>query len=69
MDSNIPHHLCLALFALISAREDIASIDAIEDARLCDMILTKFSPAIYSVVRPRQSKTPVDDSSDSVFNC
>ncbi|KAG1796149.1 hypothetical protein EV424DRAFT_572899 [Suillus variegatus] len=51
MDGDMPHHLRhVALCAAYSAREEIASIDTIDDARLRDMLLTKLSPAILSVV-------------------
>ncbi|KAG1722869.1 hypothetical protein EDB19DRAFT_2029243 [Suillus lakei] len=63
MDSTMPDSLRnAALRAAHSAREEIASIDAIDDARLRDMILTKLSPAILSVLCPRPSPTPVNDS-------
>ncbi|KAG1841848.1 hypothetical protein C8R48DRAFT_52626 [Suillus tomentosus] len=53
MDGDMPHHLRhVALRAAYSAREEIASIDTIDDARLRDMLLTKLSPAILSVVCP-----------------
>ncbi|KAG1723936.1 hypothetical protein EDB19DRAFT_338399 [Suillus lakei] len=65
MGSTMPDSLRhAALRAAHSAREEMASIDAIDDARLRDMILTKLSPAILSVLCPRPSPTPVDDSSD-----
>ncbi|KAG2097045.1 uncharacterized protein F5147DRAFT_374033 [Suillus discolor] len=62
MDSNMPHHLRhAALRAAHSARERIASIDTIDDARLRDMILTKFSPAILSVLCPHPGTTLAND--------
>ncbi|KAG2092501.1 uncharacterized protein F5147DRAFT_433605 [Suillus discolor] len=45
-----------------SAREDIVLIDAIDDAELQNMILTEFSPAILSAVRPQPGVTPSYDS-------
>ncbi|KAG2138621.1 uncharacterized protein EDB93DRAFT_719351 [Suillus bovinus] len=51
MGSNMPKHLRhVALRAANSAREQIASIDAIDDAKLRDMILTELSPAILTAV-------------------
>ncbi|KAG1793461.1 uncharacterized protein HD556DRAFT_1536490 [Suillus plorans] len=51
MDSNMPPPLRhAALRATHSAREEIASIDAIDDARLWDMVSTKLSPAILLVL-------------------
>jgi hypothetical protein len=68
MDSDMPPHLRhAALRATHSAREEIASINAIDDA-LRDMILTKLSPAILSVVCPHPSTTPDDDGTDSPFD-
>ncbi|KAG1820663.1 hypothetical protein EV424DRAFT_1347163 [Suillus variegatus] len=50
MDSNIPFHLRhAALRAAHSAREEIASIDAIDDARLRTIVLTNLSPAIIMI--------------------
>jgi hypothetical protein len=69
MDSNMPDYLRhAALRAAHSAREEMASIDVIEDAELREMILTKLSPAILSVVRPRQSATPADGIFHSFFD-
>ncbi|KAG2140830.1 hypothetical protein BD769DRAFT_1428954 [Suillus cothurnatus] len=45
----------------------MASIDAINDARLPDMVLTKLSPAILSVICPHPGTTPADDGPDHVF--
>lgn len=68
MDSNMPVHLRhAALRAAHNARQQMASIDAIEDAQLRDAILTKLSPAILSVVSPRQSTSPVSDISNRFF--
>ncbi|KAG2151286.1 uncharacterized protein EDB93DRAFT_1140492, partial [Suillus bovinus] len=67
MDNNMPRHLRhAALRAARSAREEIASIDAIDDARLQDMVLTQLSPAILSVVCPHPDITPVDEDSDDI---
>ncbi|KAG2754190.1 hypothetical protein P692DRAFT_20870418 [Suillus brevipes Sb2] len=62
MDSTIPDHV---RHAAHSAREKLASIDTIDDA-LRDMILTKLSPAILSVLCLQPSTTPADD--DSVYS-
>ncbi|KAG2340999.1 hypothetical protein BDR05DRAFT_486992 [Suillus weaverae] len=68
MDSNMPHNLRhAALRAAHSAREEIASIDAIDDAELRDMILTKFSPAILTAVCPQPGATLSDDDPDRFF--
>ncbi|KAG1895493.1 uncharacterized protein F5891DRAFT_669315 [Suillus fuscotomentosus] len=62
MDSNMPLHLRhAALRAAHSAQEQIASIDAIDDARLRDTVLTKLSPAILSVLCPHPVTTPTND--------
>ncbi|KAG1723948.1 hypothetical protein EDB19DRAFT_338665 [Suillus lakei] len=69
MGGNVPNHVRhAALRAAHSAREEIASIDAIDDARLRDMLLTKLSPAILSVLCPRPSPTPVSDSPGYIFD-
>ncbi|KAG1884244.1 hypothetical protein F4604DRAFT_1977953 [Suillus subluteus] len=61
MGSNMPVHLrYAALRAAHIFREEIASIDAI-DAKLRDMVFTKFSPAILTVVCPRPGTTLVND--------
>ncbi|KAG2032631.1 hypothetical protein BDR03DRAFT_969648, partial [Suillus americanus] len=68
MDRTMPPHLRqAALRAAHSAREEMASIDAIDDARLRDMVLTKLSPAILSVVCPPPGATP-DEYSDPTTN-
>ncbi|KAG1718083.1 hypothetical protein EDB19DRAFT_1027134 [Suillus lakei] len=65
MGSTMPDSLRhAALRAAHSAREEIASIDATDDAKLRDVILTELSPTILSVLCPRPSPTPVDDSPD-----
>ncbi|KAG1723954.1 hypothetical protein EDB19DRAFT_338789 [Suillus lakei] len=69
MDSTMPDSLRhAALRAAHSAREEIASFDAIDDARLRDMILTKLSPTILSVLCPRPSPTPVNDIPNNIFD-
>ncbi|KAG1785843.1 uncharacterized protein HD556DRAFT_87997 [Suillus plorans] len=69
MDSNMPLHLRhAALRAARSAREQIASIDVIDDARLRDIVLTKLSSAILSVVCPHPGTTPTNDDADPFFN-
>ncbi|KAG2137416.1 uncharacterized protein EDB93DRAFT_1167427 [Suillus bovinus] len=69
MDNNMPRHLRhAALRAARSAREEIVSIDAVDDARLQDMVLTQLSPAILSVVCPHPDTTPVDENSDRFFD-
>ncbi|KAG1851449.1 hypothetical protein DFJ58DRAFT_423887 [Suillus subalutaceus] len=68
MDSTMPSHLRqAALRAAHSAREEMASIDAIDDARLRDMVLTKLSPVILSVVCPPPGATP-DEYPDPTTN-
>jgi hypothetical protein len=68
MDSSMPPHLRdAALCAARSAREEMASIDAMDD-RLRDMVLTKLSPAILSVVCPPPGATPANDDPVSFFN-
>jgi hypothetical protein len=58
MDSTMsPHLRYAALRAAHSAREEIASIEAMDD-RLRDMVLTKLSPVILSVVCPPPGATP-----------
>jgi hypothetical protein len=58
MDSSMPPHLRdAALRAAHSAREEIASIEAMDD-RLRDIVLTKLSPAILSVVCLPPGATP-----------
>ncbi|KAG1815871.1 hypothetical protein EV424DRAFT_1540898 [Suillus variegatus] len=65
----MPLHLChAALCTAHSAREHIALINAIDDARLWDIVLTKLSPAILSVVCPHPGTTPANDDPDLVFN-
>jgi len=67
MDSTMPPHLRdAALRAAHSAREEMASIDAMDD-RLRDMVLTKLSPAILSVVCPPPGATP-EEYPDRLFN-
>jgi len=67
MDSPMPPHLRdAALRAAHSAREEMASIDAMDD-RLRDMVLTKLSPAILSVVCPHPG-TSANDDSDRLFD-
>ncbi|KAG1832872.1 hypothetical protein DFJ58DRAFT_822754, partial [Suillus subalutaceus] len=61
MDDNMPPHLRhAALRAAHSAREEIASIDAMDD-RLRDIVLTKLSPTIS--VRT----TPANDGPEPLF--
>jgi hypothetical protein len=68
MDSDIPPHLRhAALRAAHSAREEIASINAIDDT-LREMVLTKLSPAILSVVCPQPSTPPANDGPDCSFD-
>lgn len=68
MDSDMPHNLRhIALRAAYNSREEIASIGAIDD-ELRDMILTKFSPAILTVVCPQPGATPTGDGYDGLFN-
>jgi hypothetical protein len=68
MGSTMPPHLRhAALRTAHSAREEMASIDAM-DIRLRDMILTKLSPAILSVVCPHPSTIPANDGPVSFFD-
>jgi hypothetical protein len=61
MDSTMPPHLRhAALRVAHNAREEITSIDAMDD-RLRDMVLTKLSPAILSVVCPHRGTTSAHD--------
>ncbi|KAG2092506.1 uncharacterized protein F5147DRAFT_722301 [Suillus discolor] len=65
MGSSMPVHLRHAALRLAhSAREEMVSIDAIDDAMLRDMILTEFSPAILTAVCPQPGVTHSDDSPD-----
>jgi hypothetical protein len=67
MDSTMPPHLRdAALRASHSAREEMASIDAMDDT-LRDMVLMKLSPAILSVVGPHPG-TSANDDSDRLFD-
>ncbi|KAG1902293.1 uncharacterized protein F5891DRAFT_1023297, partial [Suillus fuscotomentosus] len=69
MDSNMPLHLRhAALRAAHNAREQIASMDAIDDSTLRDMILTKLSPAILSVLCPHPGTTPANDDPNLFFD-
>ncbi|KAG2130533.1 hypothetical protein BD769DRAFT_635686 [Suillus cothurnatus] len=69
MDSNMPHDLRhAALRAAHSAREEIASIDAIDDAELRDMLLTEFSPAILTAVCPQPGAILSDNDPDRFFH-
>ncbi|KAG2036022.1 hypothetical protein BDR03DRAFT_477230 [Suillus americanus] len=69
MGSDMPVHLRhAALRAAHNAREEIASIDTIDDAKLRDMILTKFSPAILTAVCPQPGATLSDDDPDRFFH-
>jgi hypothetical protein len=62
MDSSMPPRLRhAALRAAYSFREDLASIDVIDDA---DMVLTNFSPAILTAVCPQPDATPTEDGPD-----
>ncbi|KAG1745039.1 uncharacterized protein EDB91DRAFT_1122229, partial [Suillus paluster] len=61
MASSVPPRLRhAALRAADSVREVFASIDAIDDAMLRDMVFTKFSPAVLTAVCPRPGATPAD---------
>ncbi|KAG2157165.1 hypothetical protein DEU56DRAFT_6930 [Suillus clintonianus] len=62
MGSNMPFRLRhAALRAAHTARDVLASIDAIDDARLTKMVLTKFSPAVMTTICPRPGAIPVND--------
>ncbi|KAG2132062.1 hypothetical protein DEU56DRAFT_902375 [Suillus clintonianus] len=68
MDSNMPDHIRhAALHTAYSFREDMASIDAMDDA-MRDAVLTKLSPAILSVVYTPPSPTPANDDPHHSFN-
>ncbi|KAG1850142.1 hypothetical protein F4604DRAFT_1809221 [Suillus subluteus] len=68
MGSTMPEHLHhAALRVACNAREQITSIDVINDARLRDMVLTKLFPAILTVVCLRPRATPADDDPDPFF--
>ncbi|KAG2138619.1 uncharacterized protein EDB93DRAFT_719133 [Suillus bovinus] len=69
MSSNMPLHLRhVALRTVLNAREEIASIDAIHDAKLRDMVLMELSPAILTAVCPQPGTIPSDDSPDCIFH-
>ncbi|KAG2138591.1 uncharacterized protein EDB93DRAFT_716599 [Suillus bovinus] len=70
MGSYMPHHSRhVALRAARNAREEIASIDAIHDVELRDMILTKLSPAILIAACPQpDDATLSDDGPDPFFH-
>ncbi|KAG1901358.1 uncharacterized protein F5891DRAFT_252240 [Suillus fuscotomentosus] len=69
MGSNMPTYLRhAALRAAHGAREEIASIHAIDDARLRDMVLTKLSPTILSILCPHRGTTLANDDPDPFFN-
>jgi hypothetical protein len=68
MGSTMPPHLRdAALRTAHSAREEMASIEAMDD-RLRDMVLTKLSPVILSVVCPPPGATPANDGPVSLFD-
>jgi hypothetical protein len=69
MDSNMSHGLRhVALRAAYSAREEITSIDATDDAELRDMLLTDFSPAILTAVCPQPGAILSDNDPDRFFH-
>ncbi|KAG2135293.1 hypothetical protein DEU56DRAFT_807570 [Suillus clintonianus] len=69
MDVDMPDSLRhAALRAVHSVRQDMASIHAIDDASLRDIVLTELSPAILTVVCPRPGATPADDGPDHIFD-
>ncbi|KAG2157156.1 hypothetical protein DEU56DRAFT_763289 [Suillus clintonianus] len=62
MGSDMPPRLRnTALRAAHSAREFLASIDVIDDAKLRDMVFTKFFPAVVSTVCPRPGVSSAND--------
>jgi len=68
MSSHIPVHLRHAALRLAhSAREEMVSIDVIDNAELRDIILTEFSPAILTAVCPQSGVTLSDDDPDRFF--
>ncbi|KAG1874207.1 hypothetical protein C8R48DRAFT_769597 [Suillus tomentosus] len=61
----MPVHLRHAALLLAHrAREEMVSIDAIDNAELRDMILTEFSPAIMTAVCPQRGVTLSNDDPD-----
>ncbi|KAG1820660.1 hypothetical protein EV424DRAFT_1402566, partial [Suillus variegatus] len=69
MDSNMPPHLRhTALRAAHSARDEIASINAIDDASLWDIVLSRLSSAILSVLFPHPGTAPTNDDPDHFFD-
>ncbi|KAG2132715.1 uncharacterized protein EDB93DRAFT_899282 [Suillus bovinus] len=65
MGSNMPVHLRHAALCLAhSAREEMISINAIDDVNLRDMILADFSPAILTAVCPQQGALFSEDDPD-----
>ncbi|KAG2053064.1 hypothetical protein BDR06DRAFT_486703 [Suillus hirtellus] len=65
MGSDMPVHLRHAALRLAhSAREEIVSIGAIDNAELRDMILTEFSPAILTAISPQPGATLSKDGPD-----
>ncbi|KAG2093094.1 uncharacterized protein F5147DRAFT_721288 [Suillus discolor] len=69
MGSHMPAHLRHAALRLAhSAREEMVSIDTIDNAELRDMILTEFSPAILTAISPQPGITLSDDDPDCFFH-
>ncbi|KAG1834899.1 hypothetical protein EV424DRAFT_532037 [Suillus variegatus] len=69
MGSHMPAHLRHAALRLAHrAREEMVSIDVIDNAELRDMILTEFSPAIPTAVCPQTGVTLSDYDPDRFFH-
>ncbi|KAG2138629.1 uncharacterized protein EDB93DRAFT_719825 [Suillus bovinus] len=69
MGSNMPPHLRhVALRAAHTARDEIASMDAIHDAKLRDVTLTQLSTAILTAVCPQPGATFSNDDTDRLFH-
>ncbi|KAG2116802.1 hypothetical protein DEU56DRAFT_164147 [Suillus clintonianus] len=69
MDGNMPNSLRhTALRAVHNVRQEMASIDGIDDANLRDMVLKDLSPAILSAVCPRSGAIPADDGPDLILH-
>ncbi|KAG2135337.1 hypothetical protein DEU56DRAFT_901848 [Suillus clintonianus] len=69
MDGNMPNNLRhAALRAVHSVRQEMVSIDGIDDASLRDMVLKKLSPAILTAICPRRGATPADAGPALIFD-
>ncbi|KAG2146359.1 hypothetical protein DEU56DRAFT_172050 [Suillus clintonianus] len=69
MGSGKPYNLRHAALRVVhNIRQEMASIHAINDANVRDMVLTELSPAILTAVYPRPDSTPADHGPDGVFD-